>query len=36
MFDKFFERRKKIKEIKEKFLKEHTIPKYSPYSGIKK
>jgi hypothetical protein len=35
IFSKYFEKRKKIKEIKKKFLEEHKLPKYSPYSGIK-
>lgn len=34
MFDKYFEKRRKIKEIKEKFLKEHDLPRYSPVTGI--
>lgn len=31
MFDKYFEKR----EIKDKFLKEHDLPKYSPDTGIR-
>lgn len=35
IFSKYFEKLKKIKEIKKNFLEEHKLPKYSPISGIK-
>lgn len=31
----YFKKQKLIKDIKKKFLEEHKLPKYSPYSGIK-
>ncbi len=31
----YFKKRKLIKDLKKKFLEEHKLPKYSPYSGIK-
>lgn len=34
MFNKFFEKRRKIKEIKEKFLMEHNLPDHSPNSNM--
>lgn len=33
MFDKYFEKRRKIKEIREKY--KDILPKYSPFSGKK-
>jgi hypothetical protein len=34
LFD-YFKKRKFMKDLKKKFLEEHKLPKYSPYSGIK-